>query len=184
MAATSPQATKGPVIQQRVFIGNMQRFNMVEITASTNAGDVLDLIEAQGGLKGWVGSGGWMVWEVAQDFGMGRLKDILLATASYPYIFRTSDSELWAVGRCASFMEQGQDVEYVYYQADILGTHPESFGECHENTPAANNLNMDLGDPVGFTDLFRLCWMGGQTWQVEQALATASRAWPMALQAG
>jgi hypothetical protein len=36
------------VVQQRVFIGNMQRFNMVEI-ASTTAGVVIELIEAEGG---------------------------------------------------------------------------------------------------------------------------------------
>ncbi|KAG5646519.1 hypothetical protein DXG03_003286 [Asterophora parasitica] len=69
---TSPQSTRGPVIQQRIFIGDMQRFNMVEIGPSTNAGDVIEMVEAQGSLKGWVGSGGWMVWEIAQDFGMER----------------------------------------------------------------------------------------------------------------
>ncbi|KAG5636494.1 hypothetical protein H0H81_007828 [Sphagnurus paluster] len=69
---TSPMNARGPVIQQRVFIGDMQRFNMVEIGPSTNAGDVIDMVEAQGSLKGWVGTGGWMVWEVAQDFGMER----------------------------------------------------------------------------------------------------------------
>ncbi|KAJ2921602.1 hypothetical protein H1R20_g15493, partial [Candolleomyces eurysporus] len=62
----------GQVVQQRVFVGDMQRFNMVEITNSTTAGDVIDMIDAQGSLKGLVGSGGWMVYEVAQDFGMER----------------------------------------------------------------------------------------------------------------
>ncbi|KAF8073883.1 hypothetical protein FPV67DRAFT_1738693 [Lyophyllum atratum] len=70
--AVSPTNTRGPVTQQRIFICDMQRFNMVEISASTNAGDVIEMVEAQGSLKGWVGSGGWMVWEVAQDFGMER----------------------------------------------------------------------------------------------------------------
>ncbi|KAG6903163.1 hypothetical protein C0995_004711 [Termitomyces sp. Mi166 len=70
--STSPPTARGPVIQQRVFIGDMQRFNMVEIGPSTNAGDVIEMVEAQGSLKGWVGSGDWMVWEVAQDFGMER----------------------------------------------------------------------------------------------------------------
>ena len=54
-----------------MFIGNMQRFNMVEIGASTTAGDVIEMIEAEGSFKDFVGSGGWMVFEVAQDFGMG-----------------------------------------------------------------------------------------------------------------
>ena len=66
-----PPAPSGPVVQQRFFVGDMQRFNMVEITNSTTAGDVVEMIDAQGSLKGLVGSGGWMVGEVAQDFGMG-----------------------------------------------------------------------------------------------------------------
>ncbi|KAG5352934.1 hypothetical protein C0989_011976 [Termitomyces sp. Mn162] len=70
--STSPPTARGLVIQQRVFIGDMQRFNMVEIGPSTNAGDVIEMVEAQGSLKGWAGSGNWMVWEVAQDFGMER----------------------------------------------------------------------------------------------------------------
>ncbi|KAF9468631.1 hypothetical protein BDZ94DRAFT_1153591, partial [Collybia nuda] len=57
---------------QRIFVGDMQRFNMIELGPSTSAGDVIDILEAQGALKGWVGSGGWMVWEIAQDFGMER----------------------------------------------------------------------------------------------------------------
>ncbi|KAG6853927.1 hypothetical protein C0991_012418 [Blastosporella zonata] len=71
-ASSSPPNVRGPVIQQRIFIGDMQRFNTVEIGPSTNAGDVIEMVEAQGSLKGWVGSGDWMVWEVAQDFGMER----------------------------------------------------------------------------------------------------------------
>ncbi|KAG6813588.1 hypothetical protein H0H92_009632 [Tricholoma furcatifolium] len=70
--SSSPPNLRGPVTQQRVFIGDMQRFNMVEIGTSTTAGDVIEMVEAQGSLKGWVGSGGWMVWEIAQDFGMER----------------------------------------------------------------------------------------------------------------
>ncbi|KAF9013187.1 hypothetical protein BDQ17DRAFT_1231211 [Cyathus striatus] len=58
--------------QQRIFVGNMQQFNMVEIGPSTTAADVLELVDSQGSLKGWAGTGGWMVWEVAQDFGMER----------------------------------------------------------------------------------------------------------------
>ena len=54
-----------------MFIGSMQRFNMVEIGASTTAGDVIEMIEAEGSFKDIAGSGGWMVFEVAQDFGMG-----------------------------------------------------------------------------------------------------------------
>jgi hypothetical protein len=59
--------------QQRIFIGDMQSFQMVEISASTSAGDVLRIIEEQGALNQYGGVGpGWMLWEMAQDFGMGE----------------------------------------------------------------------------------------------------------------
>ena len=48
---------KDQIVQQRVFIGDMQRFNMVELAPSTTAGDVVEMIEAQGSFKGIVGSG-------------------------------------------------------------------------------------------------------------------------------
>ncbi|KAF9077521.1 hypothetical protein BDP27DRAFT_1311189 [Rhodocollybia butyracea] len=60
------------VSQQRVFIGDRQRFVVVEVNPSTTAGEVIHLVEAQGGLKEWRGSGGWMLFEIAQDFGMER----------------------------------------------------------------------------------------------------------------
>lgn len=63
--------SKNSFSQRRVFVGDMQRFYMVEISSTTTASDVIQMVDDQGGLKGWVGSGGWMVWEVAQDFGMG-----------------------------------------------------------------------------------------------------------------
>jgi hypothetical protein len=76
---------RGNLTQQRVFIGDMQRFNMVEIGPSTNAGDVIEMVEAQGSLNGWVGTGGWMVWEIAQDFGMGEYQ--LFCSSSSLYLF-------------------------------------------------------------------------------------------------
>ena len=68
---TIPSAPRGQTTLQRVFVGNLQQFNMVEIGATTTAGDVISLVEAGGALVGWAGSGGWMVWEIAQDFGLG-----------------------------------------------------------------------------------------------------------------
>ncbi|PPQ68790.1 hypothetical protein CVT25_008868 [Psilocybe cyanescens] len=67
-----PLANKVVVSQQRVFVGNLQQFHMVEIGPSTTAGDVVTMMEAEGALTGWAGSGGWMVFEIAQDFGMER----------------------------------------------------------------------------------------------------------------
>ncbi|KAF9483548.1 hypothetical protein BDN70DRAFT_904143 [Pholiota conissans] len=55
-----------------MFVGNLQQFHMVEISPDTTAGDVVALMESQGALVGWAGTGGWMVFEVAQDFGMER----------------------------------------------------------------------------------------------------------------
>lgn len=68
--STPPQQmSRVPVVQQRIFIGDMQRFNMVEITPVTNAGDVIDTVARQGMLDK---SGSWMVFEMAQDYGMGK----------------------------------------------------------------------------------------------------------------
>ncbi|KAJ7643925.1 hypothetical protein FB45DRAFT_896449 [Roridomyces roridus] len=66
------QPSKSQGTLTRVFVGDMQRFNMVDIGPTTTAKQVLAAVEEQGSLKGWVGTGGWMVWEVAQDFGMER----------------------------------------------------------------------------------------------------------------
>ncbi|KAE9394891.1 hypothetical protein BT96DRAFT_827087 [Gymnopus androsaceus JB14] len=63
---------KVAVSQQRIFIGDRQRFVVVEVSPATSAGDVLRMVEAQGALKEWRGSGGWMLFEIAQDFGMER----------------------------------------------------------------------------------------------------------------
>jgi hypothetical protein len=71
-ALVNASTGRGNLTQQRIFIGDMQRFNTVEISPSTNGGDVIEMVEAQGSLKGWVGVGNWMVWEFAQDFGMGE----------------------------------------------------------------------------------------------------------------
>ncbi|KAG2086303.1 hypothetical protein BD769DRAFT_1373734 [Suillus cothurnatus] len=62
-------ALKVQVTQQRVFIGDMQRFNTVEITPNTNAGDVIALIASQGSLDN---TAAWMLFELANDFGMER----------------------------------------------------------------------------------------------------------------
>jgi len=68
--STPPQyMLRGPVVQQRIFIGDMQRFNLVEITPATNAGDVIDTVARQGMLDR---SESWMVFEMAQDYGMER----------------------------------------------------------------------------------------------------------------
>lgn len=68
--STPPQhMSRVSIVQQRIFIGDMQRFNMVEITPATNAGDVIATVARQGKLDR---PESWMVFEMAQDYGMGR----------------------------------------------------------------------------------------------------------------
>ncbi|KAG8812545.1 hypothetical protein FRC17_001982 [Serendipita sp. 399] len=63
----------GGMQQQRVFIGDMQRFSVVEIGPRTNARDVLREIVQKGDLRvEEVESGDWMLFEVSNDFGMER----------------------------------------------------------------------------------------------------------------
>lgn len=77
------QVSSGQMWQQRVFIGNMQRFCLVEIGSATCAGDVLKMVDGQGVLEECASNdGGWMLWEVSQDFGMGQF-----------YLFLWSESE-------------------------------------------------------------------------------------------
>lgn len=73
----APPSAKVPVVQQRVFIGDMQRFNTVELTPTTNAGDVINLMAGQGILDR---SASWMLFELAQDYGMGEATSILYHT--------------------------------------------------------------------------------------------------------
>lgn len=88
----------GQMWQQRVFIGNMQRFCLVEIGSGTSAGDVLNMVDGQGSLDQAVGSGGWMLWEVSQDFGMGECSAFFVcfgqATDVLVVLCRASNSEL------------------------------------------------------------------------------------------
>lgn len=66
-----PRETRNVSWQQRVFIVDLQRFNTLMMTPTTTAKDVIDTLEAQGQLANWAGVGGWMLFEVSQDFGMG-----------------------------------------------------------------------------------------------------------------
>jgi len=64
--------TKQVSWQQRVFIVDLQRFNTLTMNSSTTAKEVTDVLERQGQLANWAGVGGWMLFEVSQDFGMGE----------------------------------------------------------------------------------------------------------------
>jgi hypothetical protein len=58
--------------QQRIFVVDLQRFNTLTISPSTTAKEVIDALEGRGQLANWAGVGGWMLFEVSQDFGMGE----------------------------------------------------------------------------------------------------------------
>ncbi|KAI0338854.1 hypothetical protein BDW22DRAFT_1337212 [Trametopsis cervina] len=56
--------------QQRVFISNLQRYCQVELTSTSTAHEVLELLQHQNALDG--SASGWMIFEMCQDFGMER----------------------------------------------------------------------------------------------------------------
>ncbi len=58
--------------KQRIFIYSLQHHHMADIGMAMNTGELIASWEAEGILGGWAGLGGWMIWEVAQDFGMGE----------------------------------------------------------------------------------------------------------------
>jgi hypothetical protein len=62
--ASLASSAKSEASQQRIFIGDKERFNIVEILPSTNAQDVLDSLERQGAFDAFRGVGEWMVYEV------------------------------------------------------------------------------------------------------------------------
>jgi hypothetical protein len=64
--------TKQVSWQQRIFVVDLQRFNTLTMSPSTTAKEVIAVLERRGQLANWVGAGGWMLFEVSQDFGMGE----------------------------------------------------------------------------------------------------------------
>ena len=65
----------GETWQQKVFLGDLQRSTVVEVGTNTSAQDVIDAIESRGEMGPYDstnnGGKGWMLFELAQDFGMG-----------------------------------------------------------------------------------------------------------------
>jgi len=64
-------AKPAQVTQQRVFIGDLQSYNVVEIDDLTTAGDLIEMLQGRGSLKEWIGKGEWMIWEMVHDLGVG-----------------------------------------------------------------------------------------------------------------
>lgn len=76
-ASASPMRTSFPGSmrsQMRIFIGDQQKFNVVDIGPETNAKEILEMVQQQGELRREdLVSGNWMLFEICQDFGMGKL---------------------------------------------------------------------------------------------------------------
>lgn len=71
--SSAGDASGGFMMQQRIFIGDMQRFGVVEIGSKTNARDVVEELASRGDLAPEeVAQDDWMVFEMANDFGMER----------------------------------------------------------------------------------------------------------------
>ena len=62
----------GSTMQQRVFVGDMQRVSTVEIGPATKARDVIAMVDEMGELPREAKAGGWMLFELNNDFGMGE----------------------------------------------------------------------------------------------------------------
>ena len=64
-------------MQQRVFVGDLQHFSIVEIGQSTKARDVISMVDEKGELPPDTKAGGWMLFELSNDFGMGESLETL-----------------------------------------------------------------------------------------------------------
>ena len=96
--------------QQRVFLDDMQRFTVVEVGATTAAQDVIDAIESRGEMGPYDPHNndgkGWMLFELAQDFGMGMFfSGSVVIHQLDTSICRTTDSVLRSPCRYQGLLE-------------------------------------------------------------------------------
>ncbi|KAL5501764.1 hypothetical protein ACEPAH_9024 [Sanghuangporus vaninii] len=65
--------TRHNIVQTRIYINDMQHFNVVGAGLDTSAKDVLDMLRQQGDLRGEERrSSSWVLYEVCHDYGMER----------------------------------------------------------------------------------------------------------------
>lgn len=68
---SQPEAYVPPVVEQRIYIGDRQRFVIVDVgPPSTTARDVIEVARKRGELE-IGGNGGWQLWEQSNECGMG-----------------------------------------------------------------------------------------------------------------
>jgi hypothetical protein len=89
----------GEAWQQKVFVGDMQRSTLVDVGATTTAQDIIDAMESRGEMgpydPGNNGGKGWMLFELAQEFGMGTRFLLVNLVSHQPNLDlrRTTDPE-------------------------------------------------------------------------------------------
>lgn len=81
-------------MQQRVFVGDLQHFSIVEIGQSTKARDVISMVDEKGELPPDTKAGGWMLFELSNDFGMGESLETLFFVF-YCYCGGSSTNEVF-----------------------------------------------------------------------------------------
>lgn len=100
--------------QQKVYLGDMLRSTVVEVGPATSAQEVIDAIEGRGetGPSDPHNNGGkgWMLFELAQDFGMGTFffRNPVACRLDMSTC-RTTDSVLRTHRRYQSLLEQGKN---------------------------------------------------------------------------
>jgi hypothetical protein len=117
----SGSAVLETLMQQRVFVGNMQRFSVVEIGTRTNAREVIADVMAKGDLTPEEArSGDWMLFEIANDFGMGEcgLVEFPRCMTDLVLVFREANTRVWDCDGGLQFMEFGDAYELFHAQAD------------------------------------------------------------------
>jgi len=120
--------------QQRVFVVDLQRFNTIMMSPMTTAKDVIDTLEVQGQLSNWAGVGGWMLFEVSQDFGMGgcgchRTMPIFLADAVTRC--RETNPRIRGCIRYHQFLEQEQKCQPSRRKENTPVVSSTSFGRVN-----------------------------------------------------
>jgi hypothetical protein len=98
-ASATDAGSQDIIMQQRIFIGDMQRFSVVDLGARTNARDVLRAIESKGDLGAQEVEGGdWMMFEVANDFGMGQCNSLFSFTFDIVWLrpMRLTKTDYWS----------------------------------------------------------------------------------------
>ena len=136
----------GEAWQQKVFLGDMQRSTVVEVGVTTSAQDIIDVIESRGEIDTHGdGAKGWMLFELAQDFGMGMFfSHNVTAHLLEVSIRRTTDSVLRDPCRHQNFLEQGENFKLHFAQEDRFEFTFVRRGNRRPSTTSRNGANFSI----------------------------------------